>query len=147
MAKNVRIRALWGPRIHYHPMAASLVNGGGSFCLLLGQLSRDANGEVSLLKMKIPIFIAIACAVTSVGLLNADAKSPSDDLILAMKNSQGLDYVGEFPSPDDIEMWKFFDKEGFPVFMPAGCDLEMMTHLAWSQRMLIHWEKANGFLK
>jgi hypothetical protein len=99
------------------------------------------------LKMKIPILITIACAITSVGLLNASAKPPIDDLILAMKNSQDLDYVGDFPSPDDIEMWKFFDKEKFPVFMPAGCDLETMTHIAWSQRILIRWEKANGFLK
>jgi hypothetical protein len=98
-------------------------------------------------QMKPLILIAIACAITSVGFLNASAKPPSDDLILAMKNGQGLDYAGDFPSPDDIEMWKFFDKEKFPVFMPAGCDLETMMHLAWSQRMLIHWEKANGFLK
>jgi hypothetical protein len=32
MAKKVRNCAIWGPRIHHHPMAASLVNGGGSFC-------------------------------------------------------------------------------------------------------------------
>jgi hypothetical protein len=93
------------------------------------------------------ILIAIACAITSVGFVNASANPPSDDLILAMKNGQDLDYAGDFPSPDDVEMWKFFDKEKFPVFMLAGCDLETMTHLAWSQRMLIHWEKANGFLK
>jgi len=31
MAKKVRNCAIWGPRIHHHPMAASLVNGGGSF--------------------------------------------------------------------------------------------------------------------
>lgn len=97
--------------------------------------------------MKPLILIAMVCAFTSTGLLSASAKPPSDDLILAMKNSQDLDYAGDFPSPDDIEMWKFFDKEKFPVFMPAGCDLETMTHIAWSQRVLIHWEKANGFLK
>jgi len=137
-----------GPRIHHHLMAASLVNGGGSFCngastSPAGCKRRDFISE----QMKISILIAIACAITSVGSLNASAKPPTDDLILAMKNSQDLDYAGDFPSTDDVEMWKFFDKEKFPVFMPAGCDLETMTHIAWSQRMLIRWEKAYGFLK
>jgi len=64
-----------------------------------------------------------------------------------MKNSQDLDYAGDALSPEDIEMWVFFDKEKFPVFMPADCGLEIMMHLALSQRRLIHWEKVNGFLK
>ncbi len=69
-------------------------------------------------------------------------------MVIMVKPLIGLaDYAGGFPSPDDIEMWKFFGKEKFLVFMPAGSDLETMTRIAWSQRMLIHWEKANGFLK
>jgi len=32
MAKKVRNCAIWGPRIHHHPMTASLVMGGDSFC-------------------------------------------------------------------------------------------------------------------
>jgi len=99
------------------------------------------------LKTKMPILITIACAITSIGLLSASAKPPTDDLILAKKNSQDLDYAGDFPSPDDIEMWKFFDKGKFPVFMPAGCDLETMTHIAWSQRMLISLGKGQRVSK
>jgi hypothetical protein len=121
-----------GPRIHYHPMAAFARKWGGSFCLLLGASPAGCKRRGFFLKMKIPILITIACAITSIGLLSASAKPPTDDLILAKKNSQDLDYAGDFPSPDDIEMWKFFDKGKFPVFMPAGCDLETMTHIAWS---------------
>jgi len=67
----------------------------------------------------------------------------------AMKNGSGLDYGGEIhgEAADGIDTWVFFDKEKFPVFIPSHSDALEMVDLAWSQRMLIQWQKANGFLK
>src|SRR5258707_13324130 len=66
-------------------------------------------------------------------------------MVIMVKPLIGLaDYAGGFPSPDDIERWKFFGKPKFPVFMLVGCDLETMIHFAWSQRCLFIGKKLTG---
>jgi len=54
MAKKVRNCAIWGPRIHHHPMAASLVNGGGSFCSAAYEQARRGDSAGFLLAQKVP---------------------------------------------------------------------------------------------
>jgi hypothetical protein len=137
------------------------------FALLLREAGRTASGRVFFPKtMKNPILIAMFCAFTAVT-ANAGAiddffnsgTPPSAELIKAMKE-YGFDYMVDIPGipGQSIEIWEFFDQgaaisplsgklEKFPVVAPAGSSLAELYKLAWSQRKLIDWEKANGFLK
>jgi hypothetical protein len=68
--------------------------------------------------------------------------------------------MGDIPGipGQSTEVWVFFDQgaatnpytgklERFPLYAPAGTKLPEMLKLILSHRMLIKWEKTNGFLK
>jgi hypothetical protein len=59
-------------------------------------------------------------------------------MMIMVKPLIGLaDYARGFPSPDDVEMWKFLAKKN-SSFHAGWLRPRDMTRIAWSQRMLIH---------